>query len=75
MIARHHRPRGRNADNLHAEGDGGPQPVGTPLVRHPARFGLIFILLLMALALGTLVAAAWEAIDDMQARGQMDPTW
>ena len=55
-------------------GYGGPQPVGTPLVRHPARFGLIFILL-MALALGTLVAAAWEAIDDMQARGQMDPTW
>ncbi len=46
-----------------------------PPVRHPTRLALIFILLLIALALGTLVAAAWEAIDDMQARGQMDPTW
>ena len=60
----------------HAEGGGGgPQPVAAPRVRHPARHALIFLLLLMALAWGALVAAAWEAIDDMQEPGQTDPTW
>jgi hypothetical protein len=34
----------------------------------------IFVILLMAFAGGTLVAAAYEAISD-EARGDMDPTW
>jgi hypothetical protein len=60
---------------FHAEGGGGgPQPAPQPRVRHPARLALIF-LLLMALAWGTMVAVAWDALSDMQARDEMDPTW
>jgi hypothetical protein len=67
-------PRGEMWTIFHAEG-GGPQPAPQPRVRHPARLALIFILLLMAFAWGTMVAVAWDALSDMQARDEMDPTW
>jgi hypothetical protein len=28
-----------------------------------------------ALGWGTAIAAAYEALEDMQARGEMDPSW
>ena len=61
-------PRAKMRTISHAEGGGGgPQPVAAPRVRHPARHALIFLLLiLMALAWGTLVAAAWDALSDMR---------
>ena len=59
----------------HAEGGGGrPQPVAVPRVRHPARLGLLIVALLAAFACGALVALAWDALSDINARGQMDPT-
>ena len=58
----------------HAEGGGGP-PVATPRVGHPARHALLIVLLLLAaFAGGALAAIALQAVDDMQERGQMDPT-
>jgi hypothetical protein len=51
-------------------------PASPPRVRHRASRALIFfILLVMALGWGTLVAAAWDALSDQQARGELDPTW
>ena len=51
-------------------------PATPPRVRHHASRALIFfVLLVMALGWGTLVAAAWDAFSDMQARGEQDPTW
>ena len=50
------------------------QPVAAPRVRHPARLGLLIVALLAAFACGALVAVAWDALSDINARGQMDPT-
>ena len=59
----------------HAEGGGGaPQPVAAPRVRHRPRLALLIVALLAAFACGALAAAAWDALSDMNARGQMDPT-
>jgi hypothetical protein len=50
-------------------GGGGPR-------RPRARVALISVLLVMAFGGGMLVAAAWEALsDNIEARGQMDPSW
>jgi hypothetical protein len=40
-----------------------------------ASLALIVALLLLAFGLGTAVSAAYEALEDMQGRGEMDPTW
>jgi hypothetical protein len=58
---------------LHAEGGGGP-PVAAPRVRHRPRLALLIVALLAAFACGALIAAAWDALSDIDARGQMDPT-
>jgi hypothetical protein len=52
---------------------GGPQV--SPRVRRPAGLALIAGILLLAFGLGTAVSAAYEAFEDMQGRGEMDPTW
>jgi hypothetical protein len=52
---------------------GGPQ--ASPRVRRPAGLALIAGILLLAFGLGTAVSAAYEAFEDMQGRGEMDPTW
>ena len=57
---------------FHAEGGGGPQPVTAPRVHRRVRLGLL-IVLLIAFACSAL-AAAWDALSDIDARGQMDPT-
>jgi hypothetical protein len=36
---------------------------------------LIVALFILAFGLGTAIAAAYEAFDDMLVRGVMDPTW
>lgn len=54
------------------EGGGSWAP---PRVRRRVRLALIFVLFIMAFGWGTLVAAAWDALSDQQARGEMDPTW
>jgi hypothetical protein len=43
--------------------------------RSPAGFALIVVILLLAFGSGTAVSAAYQALEDMQARGEMDPTW
>ena len=59
----------------HAEGGGGgPQSVPAPRVCHRARLALLIVTLLVAFASGALVAVAWDALSDIDARGQMDPT-
>ena len=55
-------------------GGGGPQPVAAPRVRHRARLALLIVALLMAFASGALVAVAWDALSEIDARGPMDPT-
>jgi hypothetical protein len=61
---------------FNAGGGGGcTQPADPPRVRRRARLALIIVLLIMAFALGTLIAVAWEALSDMDAHGEMDPTW
>jgi hypothetical protein len=54
---------------------GGGGPRGSPRARSPARLALIVALFTLAFGLGTVIAAAYEAFEDMQARGEMDPTW
>jgi hypothetical protein len=56
-------------------GGGGGGPRASPRARRPARLALIVAILLLAFGLGTAIAAAYEALEDMQARGEMDPTW
>jgi hypothetical protein len=56
-------------------GGGGGGPPVSPRVRRPARLALIAGILLLAFGLGTAVSAAYEAFEDMQGRGEMDPTW
>jgi hypothetical protein len=56
-----------------AGGGGGRQQV-SPRVR-PASLALIAAILLLAFGLGTAVSAAYEAFEDMQGRGEMDPAW
>ena len=47
-------------------------PASPPRVRHRASRALIFfVLLVMAFGWGTLVAAAWDALSDQQARGEL----
>jgi hypothetical protein len=54
-------------------GGGGPR---RPRARHRARVALISVLLVMAFGGGMLVAAVWEALsDNIEARGEMDPSW
>jgi hypothetical protein len=36
---------------------------------------LIFILIIATFGWGTTIAAAYEALTDLEARGEMDPTW
>ena len=58
------------------EGGGSWAPATPPRVRHRVSGALIFfVLLVMALGWGTLVAAGWDALSDQQARGELDPTW
>ena len=53
---------------------GWAQSANPPRVRR--RFWWVAIVLfVMAFGWGTLVAAAYEALCDMQERGEMDPTW
>ena len=60
----------------HAEGGGGwRQPLAAPRVLRRGRLALVFVLLLAAFASGALAAPAWDALSDIDARGQMDPTW
>jgi hypothetical protein len=56
-------------------GGGGGGPPGSPRARSPARLALIVAILLLAFGLGTAIAATYEALEDMQARGKMDPIW
>ena len=44
-------------------------------VRGASRALIFFFLLVLAFGWGTLVAAAWDALSDQQARGELDPTW
>jgi hypothetical protein len=53
---------------------GGGDPRGAPRAARPARLALIVAILLLAFD-GTAIAAAYEALEDMQSRGEMDPTW
>jgi hypothetical protein len=46
-----------------------------PLVCRRVRIALIFSIMVAALGWGMAIAAAYEALEDMQARGEMDPTW
>jgi hypothetical protein len=39
------------------------------------RNAVLFVLLVIAFGWGTAVAAAWEALSDMDGRGVMDSTW
>ena len=50
-------------------------PASPARVRARVRLALVFVLLVAAFGWGTLVAAAWDALSDQQARGDMDPTW
>jgi sulfite exporter TauE/SafE len=54
-------------------GGAGGRPQASPRVR-PASLVLIAAILL-AFGLGTAASAAYEAFEDMQGRGEMDPTW
>jgi hypothetical protein len=54
---------------------GGEGPQASPRLRRPASLALIAGILLLAFGLGTAVSAAYEAFEDMQGRGEMDPTW
>jgi hypothetical protein len=54
---------------------GGGGPRGSPHAGCRASLALIVALLLLAFGLGTAVSAAYEALEDMQGRGEMDPTW
>jgi hypothetical protein len=56
-------------------GGAGREPANPPLVGRRARIALIFSIIVAALGWGTAIAAAYEALEDMQARGEMDPTW
>jgi hypothetical protein len=56
-------------------GGGGCGPQGSPRVRRAAGLALVVAILLLAFGLGAAIAAAYEALEDMQARGEMDPTW
>jgi hypothetical protein len=58
-----------------ADGGGGGGSPDSPRACSPARFALIVALFILAFVLGTVMAAAYEAFEDMQARGEMDPTW
>ena len=51
------------------------QPANPPRLRRLASWAAIFVLSVMALSLGTLAAAEYEALTDMDARGEVDPTW
>lgn len=54
-------------------GSGGwVRPANPPRVRRLASWAAIFVLFVMALGLGAVVAAEYEAIYDEQARGEMD---
>jgi hypothetical protein len=55
-------------------GGGGGGPPGWPRARSPARLAMI-VAILLAFGLGMAIAATYEALEDMQARGEMDPTW
>jgi hypothetical protein len=55
-------------------GGAGGKPQASPRVR-PASLVLIAAILLLAFALGTAASAAYAAFEDMQGRGEMDPTW
>jgi len=52
-----------------------PQPVGPLRVRRVARLALTVVILVLAFGGGMLVAAAWDALSDQDARGVMDSTW
>jgi hypothetical protein len=56
-------------------GGAGREPANPPLVGRRARIALILSIMVAALGWGTAIAAAYEALEDMQARGEMDPTW
>jgi hypothetical protein len=60
---------------LFEAGGGGGWGGSGPLVRRPAILALIVAILLLAFGFGAAVSAAYEALEDMQARGEMDPTW
>jgi hypothetical protein len=55
-------------------GGAGGRPQASPRIR-PTSLVLIAAILLLAFGLGTAVSAAYEAFEDMQGRGEMDPTW
>jgi hypothetical protein len=56
-------------------GGAGRGPANPPLVGPRVRIALIFSIMVAALGWGAAIAAAYEALEDMQARGEMDPTW
>jgi hypothetical protein len=56
-------------------GRGRPRASESAAVGRRARIALIFSIMVAALGWGTAIAAAYEALEDMQARGEMDPTW
>jgi hypothetical protein len=56
-------------------GGAGREPANPPLVGRRARIALILSIMVAALGWGTAIPAAYEALEDMQARGEMDPTW
>jgi hypothetical protein len=58
-----------------ADGGGGGGPPGSSRACSPARLAMIVAILLLAFGLGTVIAAAYEAFDDMQVRGVMDRIW
>ena len=61
--------------SLNKVGSGGwAQPANPPRTRNRAWLAIIFVLLVMAAGFGTLVAVAYDALTDGDARGVMDPT-
>ena len=49
-------------------------PANPESTRHRAWLALIFVLIVLALGGGALIAAAYDALTDIDARGVTDPT-
>ena len=61
---------------FNTSGSGGwPEPAAQPRSPRLTRIALIVALLIAALGWGTLVAAAYDALTDLDAHGEMDPSW
>jgi hypothetical protein len=56
-------------------GGAGGGPEGSWRPRRTAGLALIVAILLLAFGWSTAITAAYEALEDAQARGEMDPTW